>query len=109
MDRLINKNAVIDIVKNNYRMKALELIEELPSADKWTPVSERLPDDSDEYLVTVTDVEDRNYMAVGVAWFAQPKDYYDVGDGEWRELQFNEKVTAWQPKPKPYSEGSNKE
>lgn len=68
---------------------------------RWIPVSERLPDDSREYLVSVTDKEDEDYKQVGVAWFAHPKDY-DIQDGEWRELMIDEIVVAWMPKPKPY-------
>ena len=70
---------------------------------RWVPVSERLPDDSGEYLVSVTDKEDEDYKQVGVAWFAHPKDY-DIQDGEWQELMIDEIVVAWMPLPKPNSE-----
>ena len=80
-----------------------ELPSVTPQEPRWIPVSERLPDDSGEYLVSVTDKEDEDYKQVGVAWFAHPKDY-DIQDGEWRELMIDEIVVAWMPLPKPNSE-----
>lgn len=76
----------------------LELLEHEP---RWIFVSEGLPEDSGEYLVTVVDKEDEDYKHIGVAWFAHPKDY-DIKDGEWRELMIDEKVIAWMPLPEPF-------
>lgn len=74
--------------------------------NNWIPVSERLPEDSGEYLVSVIDEynEDQSYYkAVEVAWFAHKKDY-DIKESEWRELGIDEKVIAWMSLPKAYRE-----
>ena len=71
---------------------------------RWIPVTERLPEDSGEYLVSVIDglYGNGDYKAVGVAWFAHQKDYAIVRS-EWRELGMGEEVVAWMPLPKPWS------
>ena len=68
---------------------------------RWTPVSDGLPKDSDEYLVSVIDEYDGNYEAVGTAWFAHKKDYA-IAESEWRELGIDETVIAWMSLPEPY-------
>ena len=62
---------------------------------KWIPVSERLPEESDDYLITniAGDVE--------MAYFAHPKDYA-ISKGEWREIWYEDDVIAWMPLPQPY-------
>ena len=72
-----------------------------PQEPSWIPVSERLPEDSGEYLVSVIDEEDANYKQVGVAWFSHKKDYA-ISESEWRELGIDETVIAWMPKPEQY-------
>lgn len=67
------------------------MIEEAPTvemvpAEKWTPVSERLPEEDGGYLVAVK----RGYVTTAL-W---------VGNAEnWK------KVTAWMPLPEPYKGG----
>ena len=72
-----------------------------PTKTGWISVSERVPEDSGEYLVTVIDEDVETYKHTGIAWYAHPKDY-DVKEGDWRELMIDEKVIAWMPLPKPY-------
>lgn len=77
-----------------------------PQEPRWIPVSEKLPEDSGEYLVSVIDEYNEAqsyYKAVEVAWFAHKKDY-DIKESEWRELGIDEKVIAWMPLPKAYRE-----
>ena len=90
--------------------RLIRYIKELPSVTpqepRWIPVSEKLPEDSGEYLVSVIDEynEDQSYYkAVEVAWFAHKKDY-DIKESEWRELGIDEKVIAWMSLPKAYRE-----
>ena len=70
---------------------------------RWIPVSERLPEDSGEYLVSIIDEYDGNYEAVGVTWL---KDY-DTKESKWRVLGIDETVIAWMPLPEPYKEGES--
>ena len=80
---------------------AIEIVEDLPPVipqPSWTHVSEDLPKESGEYLVSVIDEYDENYEAVGVA-------RYDVEEGEWQDLGVDRTVIAWNHKPAPYKEG----
>jgi hypothetical protein len=66
---------------------------------QWIPVSERLPEDSGEYFVSIIDKDyDENYEDVGIAQFAHKKDY-GIKESEW---QIDETVIAWMPLPEPY-------
>lgn len=70
---------------------------------EWIPVTERLPKYSGEYLVTVRNVEDKDYLYIDMSWYAYPTDY-DIESGEWREVMGYEEVIAWQLLPEPYRE-----
>jgi len=71
----------------------------------WIPVSERLPEDSDTYIVTIkshteskpyTDVA--IYNAVTKQWEDEPcNEYYLISD-------ITNEVIAWMPLPEPYKE-----
>ena len=84
-------NNVRDLISEEAIDMAIEALEQT----RWIPCSERLPDDSDYYLVTTSwgDVEQ--------IWFAHKKDY-DIAESEWRETDDN--PVAWMPLPKPYRE-----
>ncbi len=76
--------------------------EALNQEPKRVPVSDRLPDNSGEYLVSVTDdiYENGDYQYVGVAWFSHIIDHAIVRS-EWHRLEMGEKVVAWMPLPEP--------
>ena len=92
----------VDMLRN----ACLEAVEELMNEgdmvdmevkpNEWIPCSERLPDDSDSYLITTSwgDVEQ--------IWFAHKKDY-NITESEWRETDDN--PVAWMPLPEPYKGG----
>lgn len=82
-------NNVRDLISEEAIDMAIEALEQT----RWIPVSERLPQDSDYYLVTTSwgDVEQ--------IWFAHKKDY-DITESEWREDDDN--PVAWMPLPEPY-------
>lgn len=75
-------------------VKALTEVQEL----RWIPVTERLPKESDDYLVTNDDGD------VEMAYFAHPKDYA-ISNGEWRGIWYEDDVIAWMQLPKPYKGG----
>lgn len=66
----------------------------------WIPVTERLPQESRMFLVTLVDKED-DYVCIDVVWYAHPNDY-SIEFGEWREVPTGEKVIAWMQLPEPY-------
>lgn len=82
----------------------------------WIPVSEKLPEDEREYLVTLEKVYGTPEIFMGIA------SYLKFGnDGYWNENKYGYlewdkysdghggtamyKVIAWKPLPKPYEEG----
>lgn len=80
-------------------------IEEAPSIDipQWTPCSERLPSDDNDYLVVDGDGE----MAVG--YYRDDADAWDNSCFGWLERDDEDehptrlgKVVAWMPLPKPW-------
>lgn len=71
--------------------------------DKWIPVSERMPEVDDEYIITIRERwgEDEEWdYETTTAYYDSGKwsPSYDVDEGqEWE-------VIAWMPLPKPYRE-----
>lgn len=106
MGDLISRQAAIDLFPND----ALEwdtkggyvaphivrrMIEELPSAQQWIPCSERLPKETEEYLITCKDRHGDTFVK---------KTMYFSDDELWWDISSFETVTAWMPVPSPYKE-----
>lgn len=69
-----------------------------PQEPRWIPVSERLPKDNENVLVSVIATNEKDYFRVGDAWYQPPNGCR----GEWKNLMICEEVVAWMPLPKPY-------
>lgn len=65
------------------------------AAPKWTPVSEGLPEENKEVLVTVVFSD----IQTEVGTLCLHKGKWTNGD-----FNYNDVVTAWMPLPKPYEE-----
>ena len=73
---------------------------ELPSAEAdWIPCSERLPDESGDYICTIPLDEEETY--IDVLTFHKGRFYED--DDEWGAT-YHDDVLAWMPLPEPYRE-----
>ena len=85
---LISRQAAIDELYHvdEYNGRSIEAIRNLPSAQQWIPVSERLPEDGIE-VVTVD--KDGDYEINHII---------DKEDGEW----YWRGTIAWMPLPKPW-------
>ena len=73
-------------------------LKKLPSAQQWTPCSERLPEESGLYIVT------------NVGRWVEPVGtrYYNIrADGGFWSGHPSDKVLAWMPLPAPYKEDTN--
>ena len=85
-------------------------VKEVPSANQWIPVSERLPEDNGRYLAT------RGLYAAGNTWnrvyivnysdlmgLIKGKIFWigNVGKNDFERIQ---DVVAWMPLPEPYKE-----
>lgn len=111
MSRLIDADAL----KEEFTCKGDEwinnIIDSAPTIDavsvEWIPISERLPNERGEYLVTVT-FEGDTY--VECLHYGKPmmanrevkgECFYD-SDDEWGDVVYDTEVIAWMPLPKPY-------
>ena len=118
MDDLISRQAAITAIQNAYcdteggddkcavwknvgLTEALHIMQDLPSAQQWIPVSERLPEKPYGCLVTVWDEEPmtgemfENLLPYFVGW-----DGEQWNDGDGQQCPFE--VIAWMPLPEPY-------
>lgn len=88
---------------------------------RWIPVTERLPEEYGEYMITWTtshSMVNGKYGLLGIAEYELTGEYDAENNrfkGEWLLEEYvenysNVKVTAWMPLPEPYkAESENKE
>ncbi len=88
MNDLISRQAAIDAmaVYDDAERNLRDTLEDLPSAQRWIPCSNRMPEKPGKYLVTV---KNGNVYA----------GTFDVISGK-----FQCAATAWMPLPEPYGE-----
>lgn len=112
-DDLISRQAAIDAIFKSTEQysgfmememytefDAVNAVKSVPSAQRWIPVSERLPLEDHNVLITDED---------GDIFIARYSDWSMVEDGgiEWWSHDFRVFPTAWMPLPEPYrAEGS---
>ena len=65
---------------------------------QWIPVSERLPKEYEDVLVSLVCTENGGYTGVAMDCIAY--------DGKWF-AHYNDSVVAWMPLPEPYKESDN--
>ena len=118
MDDLISRRDAIDAIVNTVsrvgmhdnsavarygatfrQHEIIDIIETLPSAQQWIPVTERLPESGQSVLIAENDTDPDWYAAIG---------QYKYGRWEWRDdmhTALPPKVIAWMPLPTPFREG----
>ena len=88
---------------HDYPAETIELIEsalELLEQDRWIPIAERMPEENDFVLVTVSGEDVR-----GCAW--KDSMALAVWTNQWNLVDANlvsYTISAWRPLPEPYTE-----
>ena len=95
-DDLISRQAALDALRYAELGCELEAIETLPSAQQWISVTERLPENDNDVLVT-----DGTDCAVAY-WRTDAQAWDDCLHG-WCDL-YGLDVVAWMPLPEAYKE-----
>ena len=112
MSDLISRQAAIDTISsiwlrwgtgdaNDLKDMLMLAFQDLPSAQRWIPCSERLPDD--DMLMLVNYIDNRpEAMDIWIGWHEMENVWYI--DGEAHSRKYGNEVIAWQPLPEPYKE-----
>lgn len=91
----LERRGIMVLAVSNHKQATVDLLESLPSAQQWIPVSERLPEECKQVLVC------DDYQFIYVAEY----EVFSDGVGRWSEsteLLIIENVTAWMPLPEPW-------
>lgn len=108
MNELISREAVFNAInriktKRNetwyeFYQKVMTAVGELPAEPLWIPCSERLPEISDNYLVTRDIIRGYEPEACAI-------DYFEADQLNWDG--YGNLVIAWMPRPEPFKGDSN--
>jgi len=105
--KLIDADKAIEIWKEKnfikfvgQEKKAKMLLDVLPTEPRWIPVSERLPEENGQYLITVKYKPEAGYENIYT-------EYGEWTDGRWDMFCFGhcgevEDIIAWMPLPESY-------
>ena len=72
--------------------EALEMAIKALEQTRWIPTSERLPEESGEYIITIANYEPHTETS----WFYENEKVWSYKNAD---------VVAWMPLPQPYKEG----
>lgn len=107
MSDLIERRAAIDAVEKESQVDGaygymdtksiVDLIMDLPSAQQWIPVSERLPGYGEQVVANFRN-EQISRNRIGVSYC------YVQKEGFFSDVPFEYKVVAWMPLPDPWKE-----
>ena len=98
MGRLIDADKLIEEIESYrgdiFANEIVELIKQMPTVGEWIPCNERLPDESDTYIVSAID---GNILKVSFKkWMPRLRTWALSGCRSYW------KVKAWTPLPDPY-------
>ena len=107
MDDSISRRVAINAVEKESQVDGsygymdtksiVDLLNDLPSAQRWIPVSESLPPSREEVNVSVCDeTGDTRYNYTSHGWLTTDKEYWIVDN------EINNYVVAWMPLPEPW-------
>lgn len=103
---LISRQAAIDELYHvdEYNERSVKVIRNLPSAQQWIPVAERLPENDDWQIVTIKDESaDAPYIYSDFGWYLDAANCWIVDADQRRD------IVAWMPLPKPWKGGEDGE
>lgn len=109
MKDLIYRQDAIDAIDvknvNKGIISALQsIVEELPPAQQWTPISEGEPKENGKYLVSLKKIEWDGSVRYSVMTMSYNK--VEVVPFQWGHYEiYSGKVTAWMQLPEPYKGG----
>lgn len=114
IDAFTSKYSSLDFMEDGVIELYVETIDKLPSAQRWIPCSERLPEVSEAYIVSG---KQKYEFETEWSYFVDVAVLHPTGEGyigpwqtfgDWNEGQ-ETYITAWMELPKPYKGEANED